>query len=538
MKNLIILISVFILLSGYSNAQSWQWAKQIGSSYQGYERISNVFCDDNNIYVVGSYGSSLIFPADTLTSNGNNDIFISKFDQNGNSIWLRTIGGNSISISVNEDGFGSFDTINHWFYISGTIVGTAYFGNGVSLSANNGEDAFIAKFDSSGSCQWARLISSPGRDNSYCFVQPDGNILVAGKLSNNGFVGTLSISAGGFFARFDPNGNLLWAEHKFSGPEKFRFKLSFIGTDIVMTGVFDVNNSTLDTSTLILAGSANGFLARLDSIGQVKWIHTFSGPGINEGAGLKVDASSNIYVTGGFQDSIQLGSLKLYDTGKDFFLSKFDENGNNIWGVQANCDGNYAAGLDVVMDFDGNCFLTGLFSGNAQFGSFSVSTSNIYDMFIAKYNSNGACLGIKNFGQASGSSIALDSYNNIICSGAFLNTVNIGSNNFTSFGGQDIYLAKIDEIVGIEEGRLSNSELNIYANPNNGTCIIQMPDEFVNDKNVTLSIYDATGKIIQQQILQTIDGRFEINIEQKSKGVYPVVLSNLKKSYSGKIVFE
>jgi len=541
MKNLIILISVFILLSGYSNSQSWQWAKQIGSSYQGYgERANNVFFDEDNIYLVGSYGGSLIFSTDTLSSNGNDDIFISKFDENGNAIWIRTIGGTSISPSFHEDGFGAFDTINHWLYISGTLVGTAYFGNGISLSSNpsSGEDAFVAKYDSSGSCQWAKKISSIGNDRSYCFVQPDGNILVAGKLSNNGFIDSLSISAGGFFARFDPNGNLLWAEHKFSGPEKFKLNLSFIGKDIIMTGFFDVNNSTIDTSTLLLAGNINGFLARLDSMGQVKWIHIFSGPGINGGAGLEVDGSSNIYVTGGFQDSIQLGSLKLYDSGNDFYLSKFDENGNVIWGVQANCDGNIATGSDIILDFDGGCILTGAFNGNAHFGSFNLSTINSYDMFVTKYNSNGTCVGIRNFGQASGFSIALDSYNNIICSGAFLNTVNIGSNNFTSFGGQDIYLAKIDEIVGIEEGRLSNSELNIYANPNNGTCIIQMPDEFVNDKNVTLSIYDATGKIIQQQILQTIDGRFEINIEQKSKGVYHVVLSNLKKSYSGKIVFE
>lgn len=538
MKNLIIIPVLLLLFPFYSISQSWHWAKQIGSSYNGYERANNVFCDDNHIYLVGSYGDSLIFPADTLTSNGNDDIFISKFDENGNAIWIRTIGGLSLSPSFDEDGFGSFDTINHWLYISGTIVGIVYFGNGVSLNANNGEDAFIAKYDSSGSCQWAKLISSPGRDNSYCFVQPDGNILVAGKLSSNGTIDNLNISAGGFFARFDPNGNLLWAEHKFSGPEKFRFDLSFIGTDMVMTGYFDVNNSSIDTSTLILSGSINGFLARLDSMGQVHWIHTFSGPGINGGSGLKIDGSTNIYVTGGFQDSIQLASLKLYDTGQDFFLSKFDGNGNILWSVQANCDGNYAAGIDVVLDFDGNCYLTGLLSGNSHFGNFNVSTTNPSDMFISKFNSSGTCLGIRNFGHAGGSSIALDNYNNVICSGAFFNTVNIGSNNFTSFGGQDIYLAKLDDIVGIEEGRLSNNLLNIYANPNDGTCFIQIPDDLVYDKNVTLSIYDASGKLIQQQLLQSNDEKLEINIEKMAKGVYPVILSNQTKSYSGKIVFE
>jgi len=61
-QNIIYLsILILMLLAVKLNAQNWQWAKQIGSSYNGYERINNVFCDDNNIYVVGSYGSSLIF---------------------------------------------------------------------------------------------------------------------------------------------------------------------------------------------------------------------------------------------------------------------------------------------------------------------------------------------------------------------------------------------------------------------------------------------------------------------------------------------
>ncbi|MBL0341676.1 MAG: hypothetical protein IPP71_12485 [Bacteroidetes bacterium] len=197
---------------------------------------------------------------------------------------------------------------------------------------------------------------------------------------------------------------------------------------MVMTGFFDVNNSTIDTSTLILVGNINGFLTRLDLMGQVKWIHTFSGPGINGGASLKVDVSSNIYVTGGFQDSIQLATLKLYDSGNDFYLSKFDENGNVMWGVQANCDGNVAVGSDIVLDFDGNCILTGAFNGNAHYGNFNVSTTNPYDMFISKYNSSGTCLGIRNFGQASGFSVTLDNYNNPICTGTFHYTVNIGSN--------------------------------------------------------------------------------------------------------------
>lgn len=42
----------------------------------------------------------------------------------------------------------------------------------------------------------------------------------------------------------------------------------------------------------------------------------------------------------------------------------------------------------------------------------------------------------------------------------------------------------------------------------------------------------------QQKTLQMNDGNIKLNLEQEAKGVYNVVLSNKKKSYKGKIVFE
>ena len=65
-----------------------------------------------------------------------------------------------------------------------------------------------------------------------------------------------------------------------------------------------------------------------------------------------------------------------------------------------------------------------------------------------------------------------------------------------------------------------------------------MPDDFVNEKNLVLSIFDNKGKLIQQKTLQMNEGNIKLNLEQEAKGVYNVVLSNNKKSYNGKIVFE
>ncbi|MFN8235151.1 MAG: T9SS type A sorting domain-containing protein [Bacteroidia bacterium] len=60
----------------------------------------------------------------------------------------------------------------------------------------------------------------------------------------------------------------------------------------------------------------------------------------------------------------------------------------------------------------------------------------------------------------------------------------------------------------------------------------------MNEKYLTLSIFNNAGKLIQQKTLQMNEGNIKLNLEQEAKGVYNVVLSNNKKSYNGKIVFE
>ncbi len=535
------LITWCILLTSYvCNAQNWQWAKHIGSGYQFYgERANSVVSDGTNIYIIGSYGGTLYLPNNTLYSYGNDDIFIAKFDAAGNNIWARTFGGNYMQPDHHENGNGVYDPVNNCLYVSGSIIGAVNFGNGITLSGFSGnEDAFVAKYDLNGNCLWARGIGSAGRDNAYCFAQPDGNVLVAGKLENNGFANTTAIDSGGFFARYDTNGNLLWAEHKFSGPEQYKISIAFVGSDIIMGGTFSQGGS-IDSVSVITNGNYDGFVSRLDYMGKVKWVTQFGGGGSDYVTGVATDNINNIYITGSYMDSININGIVLNNPNTDFFIAKFTSIGNIVWAKQASAT-NITGGINIISDTDGNCYVTGVFSGNAQFGNFNIITSNHYDMFVARYDNQGICLGIRNFGYASGMSITYDNADNLISTGVFWNTINIGSTSMTALLGQDIYLAKIDAITGIGEGngRMANNQLFIYANPNAGKCNITVPDDFLNEKNLTLSIYDNTGRLIQQQTLEMNDGKIKINLEQEAKGIYNVTLSSKKKSYNGKIVFE
>ena len=97
---------------------------------------------------------------------------------------------------------------------------------------------------------------------------------------------------------------------------------------------------------------------------------------------------------------------------------------------------------------------------------------------------------------------------------------------------------KIEGIdVGVDELPITNYELRVYPNPATGTCNITIPEEFLYESSLTLSVYDMLGTLIQQTELSPDMEGFKLNIDSKAKGTYMVVLSNGGRSYKGKVVF-
>jgi hypothetical protein len=538
MKNIIIiLLTSFLLLSNLTYSQNWQWANQIGSNSLYGER-ANVISDGTNFYAIGSFGNIFKFPNDTLQCIGVNDIFVVKYNGTGNEIWAKRIGGFNNNFMDYEDAKGVYDSVNNCIYIAGDFIGSANFGSITLNSTFDSSDVFIAKMDLNGNFIWAKKAGSDNIDNAYVFIQPDGNVLLAGKVGKTATFGTFQIPAGGYFARYDTNGNCIWADHIYSGPDNYEVNISFINSDIIMGGYFR-NTAMIDTATLISNGSIDGYITRMDSTGNVKWIKTFGNIGVDGVGGVATDNLNNIFIAGAFESLINLDGLPISNSGKDILIAKFNEFGHLIWARQIFGNGSIQGCGNIELDSDGNSYVIGNFSGTGSFGTYNVSTSNAYDMFITRYNTLGDCLGVRHFGQASGHYLAIDNVGSVCCIGVFLNSITIGSSTFTSLGNQDIFIAKIDEITGVGDlGRKINNQLLIYANPNDGKCNITIPDEFLNENDLVLNIYDQSGKQIQQQNSTMHEGRIQINLESEAKGVYHVSLTNKIKTYNGRIVFE
>jgi hypothetical protein len=91
--------------------------------------------------------------------------------------------------------------------------------------------------------------------------------------------------------------------------------------------------------------------------------------------------------------------------------------------------------------------------------------------------------------------------------------------------------------VGIEDMEEPEPGILIYPNPTTGACTITIPENFMYESSLILSIYDVSGKLLQQISIDNGTENFNLKLEHRAAGIYPVVLSNGKKSYRGKIVF-
>ena len=177
------------------------------------------------------------------------------------------------------------------------------------------------------------------------------------------------------------------------------------------------------------------------------WAESAGGSGLDSGRVIAIDDNGNSYVTGGFWDTATFGSYSLNSSGLwDIFVAKMDANGNWLWATKAG-GSNYDYGFAIATDDNGNSYVTGRFANTATFGSYTLTSSGSDDIFVAKMDATGNWLwATKASGSESdgGYGIAIDDNGNSYVTGMFEGVVTFGSYSLTSSGSDDIFVAKMD----------------------------------------------------------------------------------------------
>ena len=382
-------------------------------------------------------------------------------------IALKTVGVTAARIGNTNSDYCNGVTVDS----SGNIycAGVTY---GVMGEANGGSsDAFIVKFNSSGTLQWVKQLgavtTAAGNNagNDYCkgiTVDSSGNVYCAGY--TDGSIG--EANGGGtdtFIMKLNSSGALQWIKQL--GAVTTAPGGSNAGNDYCYGVTVDsAGNVYCAGATYGAMGEANGgntdaFIMKLNSSGALQWVTqlgavTTAAGGSNAGTdhctGVTVDSANNIYcagVTDGAMGEVNGGG------SYDAFIMKLNSSGALQWVTQLGAGTTAAGGnngateecTSVTVDSANNVYCAGYTDG-----SMGEANGGGNDTFIMKLNSGGALQWIKQLGAvttAAGSNadndycngVAIDSADNVYCTGG-----TYGAMGETNGGNTDAFVMKLN----------------------------------------------------------------------------------------------
>jgi hypothetical protein len=129
-----------------------------------------------NIAITGSFDNEIAFGPDKLTSQGESDVFVAKFNQDGSYAWSKAFGGprEDIGYGLGMDKYGNI-VLGGWFWQS------VDFGAGQIAAAGQNKDAFLLKLSAGGEHVWSMRMGDKDHDQVRgVSVNAEGRVAVAG----------------------------------------------------------------------------------------------------------------------------------------------------------------------------------------------------------------------------------------------------------------------------------------------------------------------------------------------------------------------
>jgi len=438
---------------------NWLWVSSAGGDIAIGRKIAT---DDNgNSYVTGTFRGTATFGSYSITSSGLFDVFVAKINANGNWLWATQAGG-----SGSNGGYGLATDNNGNIYLTGRYEGTATFGF-YSITTIGYYDIFVAKMDAYGNWLWVSSTSGNGVDNVGGIAIDDiGNCYVTGDFWDTANFGSYSI--------------------------------------VASSGLFDI------------------FLAKMDANGNWLWATQVGGIGDNKGYAITIDDNLNKFVTGSFEDTATFGSYSITSSGsRDIFVAKMDANNNWLWATQSGGSGD-DKGYRISVDNNGNSYVTGQFGNTATFGSYSITSSGNDDIFVAKMDANGNWLWAiqaGGSGRDEGWGIETDDTGNSYVAGFFYETATFGSYSLTSSGSWDIFVAKLGNEVSVQNVITpTKMKLSNYPNPFNPSSTISF--EIQEGEKGIMSIFNLKGQLIESGEFNAGNHHYTWNADDQSTGLY------------------
>lgn len=471
---------VFIGFLFNTNAQApvINWSHSINDGTPDPTSVTSTATDANgNIYVAGYFYGSVDMDFGVgqafITSQGQYDGFVAKYNSFGEFIWVRRFSGTGGQQVNNIHIQGGYIHVTGFFEYTMTV----HVPNGpFQLPSNGAADAFWTILNSDGYSIKNYQIGGSGNENGlHLNSDQSGNVYLSGTFgsANVDFdvqATTVALNSSGaldgFIAKYDGNQAIQWVQRVGGGAVDdaiFSSDVDNLG-NVYVVGQY---RSTVGfgNSSIYLANSGNsdGFIAKLNSSGTFLWAKKIGGNGSEAINNIKLNGKGAAYISGNFSNTCNLnpnGTVQNFTSlgGTDMFITKIDTNQATALWIRpmggTGADLIYGLALDTAE----NIYSTGSFSSSAEFpiGTSSSALTGISstDVFVSKINSSGAYVWSKGIGQNIGYCIEVSKNGNTLKIGG-----SVGGHGFIS------KLGKCNELNGSIIGltRLCNTQQQTYS---------------------------------------------------------------------------
>ncbi len=374
-----------IFITKINSSGNYVWAIKAGGS--ATDRGLSIQTDSaGNVYVTGFFNGTATFGTTSITSAGQQDVFVAKYNTAGVLQWVSRAGGilADIANGIDVDASGNV-------YVTGEFRGTSTFGSTTLTSLNGSTDVFTAKLSSTGAFSWVEQGAGNFGDRGLDIgVDNAGNVYVTGQFSDTitfGVVHNNTMFNAIFVIKYNTQGAEQW--FRMAGGASFNIA-NAIAVDAVgnayITGDFEGNLTFFNNSNILLNNTyAHGvFVTRYSSSGSVLWARKSGSDSEISSKGIELDNSGNAYITGGFECSFDEYTAAYAEAvfnsvgGKDAYVSKFSSTG--VWNWARHIGSRQQdVGNGIGISSGGNAHIAGSYRGqlnvptSANFNSGNLS---------------------------------------------------------------------------------------------------------------------------------------------------------------------
>ncbi len=282
-------------------------------------------------------------------------------------------------------------------------------------------DAYVAKYNASGSRQWMTFLGGGGSDRGYGLVLDSaGNIFVSGTSGATWGSPRRAFTSGtdAFVAKLNPSGSLQWTTFLGGNAADEGRGIAVDGSGyLYLSGSSEA--AWGNPTRRAYASGRDAFVAKLNSSGDFQWNTFLGGASTDEGNDIACStALGGLIFSSGTSGGTWGTPIRAFGGGRDGFAASLNSSGDLQWNTFVGGSGDDSA-QGIAASATGAVYLAGTSSaswGTTPVRAFAGST----DPFAAMLHPGGAVnwnTFLGGTGPDSGSDIALDGGGNVYVTG-------------------------------------------------------------------------------------------------------------------------